>query len=72
MQRHRSAVPSLVATMGDPSDYGPRRVNRGSALLMGLAVLGATITVAFGIWMAGVVPAASMGQSSAAPISSTN
>lgn len=70
MQRHRS--PSLSA-MGGYDDaavgYGARRVNRSSALLLGLALIGAAVTVVFGIWMAGVVPAASIGQPQAAPIS---
>lgn len=39
----------------------PRRVSPSSALLIGLAVLCAAVTVVFGIWMAGVVPAASIG-----------
>lgn len=69
MQRHRS--PSLSA-MGGYDDaemgYGPRRVSRSSALLFGLALIGAAVTVVFGIWMAGVVPSASIGQPPATPI----
>lgn len=39
----------------------PRWVSRSSALLLGLALVCAAVTVVFGIWMAGVVPAASIG-----------
>lgn len=72
MQRHRS--PSL-SPMGGYDDagmgYGARRMSRSSALLLGLALIGAAVTVAFGIWMAGVVPSTSIGHTQAAPISTT-
>ncbi len=70
MEHHRSPSLPLLGGFTDPADgSGARRVSRSSALLFGLALLGATVTVMFGIWMAGVVPSASIGHSQAAPIS---
>ena len=45
----------------DDEPLEPRRVSRASALLVGLALVCAAATVVFGIWMAGVVPSASIG-----------
>ncbi|GAA0620963.1 hypothetical protein GCM10009547_24480 [Sporichthya brevicatena] len=59
MSRHRTASLTLLGSYD--AEVESRRVNRGSALLLGLAVVCAAVTVAFGIWMAGVVPAASIG-----------
>ena len=39
----------------------PRRVSRASALLVGLAVICAAVTVVFVFWMASIAPAASIG-----------
>lgn len=59
MQRHRSpSLPALGGFDDDPIGYGARRVSRSSALLFGLALIGAVVTVVFGIWMAGAVPSA--------------
>jgi hypothetical protein len=52
------ALPTLG---GYDVELQPRRLSRASALLVGLAVICAAATVVFGIWMAGVVPAASIG-----------
>lgn len=71
MQRHRStSLPALDGFDDSTVSYDARRVSRSSALLFGLALIGATVTILFGIWMAGVVPSASMGQPASAPISS--
>ncbi|HUR74693.1 MAG TPA: hypothetical protein VMZ00_10480 [Sporichthya sp.] len=59
MSRHWSE--SLPVLGGYDEDTEPRRVSRASALLLGLALVCAAVTVFFGIWMAGVVPAASIG-----------
>lgn len=59
MSRHRTSALPVLSTYVD--EVEPRRVSRASALLVGLAVLCAAVTVVFGIWMAGVVPAASIG-----------
>ena len=59
MSRHRSE--SLPVLGGYDDDIEPRRVSRSSALLLGLALVCAAVTVVFGIWMAGVVPAATFG-----------
>ena len=59
MSRHRSE--SLPVLDGWDDETVPRRVSRSSALLLGLALICAAVTVVFGIWMAGVVPAASIG-----------
>lgn len=69
MQRHRSPSLSAMGGYDDTMGYGARRMSRSSALLLGLALIGAAVTVVFGIWMAGVVPSASIGQPRAAPIS---
>ncbi len=58
MSRHRSESLSVMGSYEEPE---PRRVSRSSALLFGLALVCAAVTVVFGIWMAGVVPAASIG-----------
>jgi hypothetical protein len=72
MQRHRStSLPALGGVDDSAVSYDARRVSRSSAVLFGLALLGATVTVLFGIWMAGVVPSASMGQPAAAPVSAS-
>lgn len=59
MSSHRSE--SLPLLGGYDVELQPRRVSPSSALLIGLAVLCAAVTVVFGIWMAGVVPPASIG-----------
>lgn len=59
MSRHRSE--SLPVLGSYDEELEPRRVSRSSALLLGLALVCAAVTVVFGIWMAGVVPAASIG-----------
>ena len=59
MSRHRSE--SLSVLGGFDEETEPRRVSRSSALLFGLALVCAAVTVVFGIWMAGVVPPASIG-----------
>lgn len=59
MSRHRSGSLSVLGSIDD--EIEPRRLSRASALLVGLAVICAAATVAFGIWMVGVVPAASIG-----------
>ena len=59
MSRHRTSA--LTVLDGYADEIEPRRVNRASALLFGLAVVCAAVTVVFGIWMAGVVPPASIG-----------
>ncbi len=60
MSRHRISS-SLSVLDGYAHEVEPRRVSRASALLVGLAVVCAAVTVVFGIWMAGVVPPASIG-----------
>jgi hypothetical protein len=57
--QRESALPLLGTYDDEPLE--PRRVSRSSALLVGLALLCAAATVVFGIWMAGVVPSASIG-----------
>lgn len=47
--------------VGYDENIEPRRVSRVSALLVGLAVVCAAVTVAFGFWMASLAPAASIG-----------
>jgi hypothetical protein len=59
MSSHRSESVPLLG--GYDVELEPRRVSRSSALLVGLAVICAAVTVVFGIWMASVVPAASIG-----------
>ena len=59
MSRYRTSSLPVLGSYTD--ELEPRRVNRASALLVGLAVICAAVTVVFGIWMAGVVPAASIG-----------
>lgn len=59
MSSHRSEPFPLVGVWDDESET--HRVSRSSALLVGLALICAAVTVVFGIWMAGVVPAASIG-----------
>lgn len=66
MSRYRSSSTPVLGVYEE--EIEPRRVSRSSALLFGLAVFCAAVTVAFGIWMAGVVPAASMGEAPAAPV----
>jgi len=59
MSRYRSESLPALGTWDDESET--HRVSRSSALLVGLALICAAATVVFGIWMAGVVPAASIG-----------
>jgi hypothetical protein len=46
---HRAAASVLTVDSPSPS---MRRVNRGSAMLLGLALVSASATVSFGVWMA--------------------
>lgn len=50
----RNTHPADVASMLAVDSPAPsvRRVNRGSAMLLGLAVISASATVSFGVWMA--------------------
>jgi hypothetical protein len=45
------AATAAVFTI-DSASPTMRRVNRGSAMLLGLAVVSASATVSFGVWMA--------------------
>jgi hypothetical protein len=47
---HPAAAASMLAV--DSPGQSVRRVNRGSAVLLGLAVISASATVSFGVWMA--------------------
>ena len=47
---HPAATTSMVAV--DSAAPSMRRVDRGSAMLLGLAVISASATVSFGVWMA--------------------
>jgi hypothetical protein len=47
---HR-ATGASVLTIDSPAQ-SMRRVSRGSAMLLGLAIVGASATVSFGVWMA--------------------
>lgn len=67
MLRHRSLAPLAARELDDLTDPAPRRIRRDSALLIGLAVLCAAVTVMFGIWMAGVVPSTSFGAPGVTP-----
>jgi hypothetical protein len=46
---HRATASVLTIDSPSPS---MRRVNRGSAMLLGLALVSASATVSFGVWMA--------------------
>jgi hypothetical protein len=48
-ETHRAAASVLTVDSPSPS---MRRVNRGSAMLMGLALVSASATLSFGVWMA--------------------
>jgi hypothetical protein len=50
----RKTHPADAASMLAVDSPAPsvRRVNRGSAMLLGLAVISASATVSFGVWMA--------------------
>jgi hypothetical protein len=47
---HHAAATSVLAV--DSPAPSERRVSRGSAMLLGLAIIGASATVSFGVWMA--------------------
>jgi hypothetical protein len=47
---HRATAASVL-TVDTPAP-SMRRVNRGSAMLLGLALVSASATVSFGVWMA--------------------
>ena len=59
MSSHRSESMPAVGAWDDESES--HRMSRSSALLVGLALICAAVTVFFGIWMAEWVPSASIG-----------
>jgi hypothetical protein len=50
----RKTQPAAAASMLAVDSAAPsvRRVDRGAAMLLGLAVISASATVSFGVWMA--------------------